>query len=119
MQVQESAAGNDVWIDLEDGVQIRFTTGGEYRTGDYWLIPARVATGNIEWPQDHKLNPQPLPPHGVEHHYALIGWVERTGGKTNVLDLRCEFRPCSTASLARKSDSLNKDLRVRRAASHG
>ena len=25
-----------------------------YHTGDYWLIPARVATGKIEWP--HKLD---------------------------------------------------------------
>jgi Family of unknown function (DUF6519) len=62
-----------VWIDLEDGVQIQFSAGGEYRTGDYWLIPARVATGNVEWPQDDDLNPQPLPPHGIEHHTP--SWV--------------------------------------------
>ena len=41
----------DNWIDLESGVQVRFETG-TYRTGDYWMIPARTATGDIEWPND-------------------------------------------------------------------
>src|ERR1051326_2030209 len=46
----------DDWLDLENGVQIQFpapTAGqppAQYRTGDYWLIPARVATGDVEWP---------------------------------------------------------------------
>ena len=31
-------------------------------TGDYWLIPARVAIGDIEWPQDEPSHPQLLPP---------------------------------------------------------
>jgi uncharacterized protein DUF6519 len=82
-----------VWIDLEDGVQIQFSAGGEYRTGDYWLIPARVATGNIEWPQDNKSNPKSLPPRGIAHHYALIGVVARAGASANVVDMRCEFQP--------------------------
>ena len=38
------------WIDLERGVKIRFAPGSLYRRGDYWLIPARQATGDIEWP---------------------------------------------------------------------
>ncbi len=39
-------------IEIERGLQVRFQleTGGEFHTGDYWLIPARVATGKIEWP---------------------------------------------------------------------
>ena len=40
------------WIDLEDGVQVWFPPRQEYQSGDYWLIPARTATGNIEWPQE-------------------------------------------------------------------
>jgi hypothetical protein len=45
-----------VWIDLEDGVQVLFQpatdegTPNAYRAGDYWLIPARTATGDVEWP---------------------------------------------------------------------
>ncbi len=43
-----------------------------YRTGDYWLIPARTIIGDVLWPQDLSGNPDPLPPHGVKHHYALL-----------------------------------------------
>jgi hypothetical protein len=67
------------WLTLEDGVQIWFqsTLKGEkpyYRSGDYWLIPARVATGDIEWPGSPD-NPNPHPPHGIEHHYAPLAIV--------------------------------------------
>jgi hypothetical protein len=37
------------WIDLENGIQVRFGAG-EYIPGDYWTIPARAASGQIEWP---------------------------------------------------------------------
>ena len=39
-----------VWIDLENGIQVQFSSTGDYQSGDYWLIPARTATGQIEWP---------------------------------------------------------------------
>ena len=42
-------AANDGFIELEGGVQVKFEPG-TYKTGDYWLIPARTATGSIEWP---------------------------------------------------------------------
>jgi Family of unknown function (DUF6519) len=59
------------WLPLEYGIQILFQCGATYRTGDYWLIPARVATGNIEWPP----GPAALPPHGIEHHYAPLAVI--------------------------------------------
>jgi hypothetical protein len=67
------------WIDLEDGVQIQFQLGGgndpnHYRTGDYWLIPARVATGDVEWPGSVK-DPEALPPRGIDHHYAPLAVI--------------------------------------------
>jgi hypothetical protein len=37
------------WIDLENGIQVQFAPGA-FQSGDYWLIPARTATGQIEWP---------------------------------------------------------------------
>jgi len=40
------------WLTLEDGIEIAFSASGDYRTGDYWLIPARPATGDIEWPHE-------------------------------------------------------------------
>jgi len=99
LRIQESPANPKpdqiVWTDLEDGVQIQFSHGGEYRTGDYWLIPARVATGNVEWPQADELNPQPLPPRGIEHHYALLGIASRANAnrELTIKDARFEFWP--------------------------
>jgi hypothetical protein len=78
--VVESASEPGLWQDLEDGVQVMFPAsdgGASYRTGDYWLIPARTATGDVEWPQgtEADLNPQPLPPKGEEHAYASLSDV--------------------------------------------
>jgi Family of unknown function (DUF6519) len=84
-----------VWIDLEDGIRVQFqqSAAGDqaiYRTGDYWLIPARRVTGDVEWPRDDKQNPKPLPPHGVEHHYAPLATI--TDADTPI-DLRHQFPP--------------------------
>lgn len=69
------------WLAIEDGVEIWFEPAGaagapqRYRSGDYWLIPARTATGDILWPRgpDQGTLPMAQPPHGVEHHYAPLG----------------------------------------------
>lgn len=73
------------WINLENGVQILFDkpTGGqasEYRIGDYWLIPARTATGDVEWPGPVG-SPTASPPHGVVHHYAPLAIISVGDGK--------------------------------------
>lgn len=73
--VAEPKGSEGGWIDLEDGVQVRFAPGGDFRSGDYWLIPARVATGRVEWREDRDGNPALQPPRGIEHHYAPLGWV--------------------------------------------
>ncbi len=71
----------DKWLTLEDGIQIYFNkahgkdTQHIYRSGDYWVIPARVATGGIEWPTNKDGNAQALPPFGTSHHYAPIGLI--------------------------------------------
>jgi hypothetical protein len=102
----------DVWIELEDGVEIRFKAGmpaTKYRTGDYWLIPARVSTGDVEWPQTSVpdpndptkflMGPKPLPPNGVEHHYAPLAAVTLAAGSvTDVVDLRHKFPPQGVCS---------------------
>ncbi len=64
-----------IWIELEEGLQIQFNNGGYYRTGDYWLIPARTANadkqaGTIEWPYT-----DPQPPHGIKHYYCPLALV--------------------------------------------
>jgi hypothetical protein len=66
------------WLDLEDQVQIRFEAGGNYQTGDYWQIPARVATGDVIWPRKldaGKWVPLPRPPKGVTHYFAPLAIV--------------------------------------------
>ena len=48
--LDEAATANS--IHLKDGIQVQFAEGGDYRTGDLFvLIPARVETGGIEWPE--------------------------------------------------------------------
>ncbi|HWU85742.1 MAG TPA: DUF6519 domain-containing protein [Kofleriaceae bacterium] len=98
------------WIHLEDGLRVRFQpTGGDkqqYRSGDYWLIPARVATGDIEWPR-HDGTAQLQPPHGIEHHYAPLGvlrWKDGEGGQElelkSCLCLLDKINPCQRSTEA-------------------
>ncbi|HST62580.1 MAG TPA: DUF6519 domain-containing protein [Longimicrobium sp.] len=85
---------------LEDGVEVRFD-GGPFRTGDYWLIPARAATaedeggGNVEWPAESATQGAPRPPAGIRHHYCRLGTVNvgDDGGGLTVQDCRCLFPP--------------------------
>jgi len=83
------------WIDLEDGVQIQFQPDeaekpNEYRSGDYWLIPARVVTGDVEWPGPVD-KPEPLPPHGILHRYAPLAVIVGENAK----DCGCTFSAMS------------------------
>jgi Family of unknown function (DUF6519) len=79
------------WIDLEDGLQVWFAPGGEYRTGDYWLIPARSLTGDVEWPRDLRGTPLLEPPAGISYGYAPLAWI--TGPGERPTDLREQFTP--------------------------
>jgi hypothetical protein len=83
------------WLDLEDGVQVQFPGGDAdpvtYRSGDFWLVPARRTTGDVIWPQgDH--GPAALPPQGIDYHYAPLAIVPATTG-ADVEDLRTVFNP--------------------------
>lgn len=94
LPVTESGATDLNWLDLEDGVQVRFAEGGSYRVGDYWLIAARVASGKVEWPLDETGEPVLREPAGVQHHYAPLGFVARNvDGNISVDTCRCEFSP--------------------------
>ena len=53
---------------------------GVYRTGDYWLIPARTATRDVEWPrQEGGDEPLPQAPHGVYHHFCRLALLNFDG----------------------------------------
>jgi hypothetical protein len=109
----ETSAKAERWIDLEDGIQVRFEAGGEYRTGDYWLIPARVATGKLEWPNTltaGKEVPDLLGPKGIEHHYAPLGflsWNEKADNntKSTFRSCRCDFDPLSSCFTRKNIDA--------------
>jgi hypothetical protein len=90
------------WVTLEEGVKVQFSKPGsnephKYRTGDYWLIPARTANGDVIWPKEKKNNemiPAAKPPHGVLHHYAPLAVVQ--DGNTIKEDCRCVIKPLTT-----------------------
>jgi hypothetical protein len=105
----EIAATNDGYIPIESGVQVLFGAG-RYRTGDYWLIPARAFigefAGNIEWPVDSGGNPLVQQPHGIRHgtcNLALVSFDGTNFGSLPGGDCRhtftslCELEPgCCT-----------------------
>lgn len=103
LPITEAQTPDQGWIALEDGVQIWFAQNGQYKAGDYWLIPARVATGDVEWPPeldsngvpkrdaDGNLVPAEQSPHGPQHYYAPLFLVP--GGEGQGHDCRCAIRP--------------------------
>ncbi|GHI09584.1 hypothetical protein AQI88_27720 [Streptomyces cellostaticus] len=78
------------WLSLEDGVEVYFAKGGGYRTGDHWLIPARTATGSVEWPADPARRPLLQAPAGIARHFAPLALVR---GEGSAVDLRLAFGP--------------------------
>jgi len=95
--IKEAPLGSsENWLNLEDGIRIQFVrpsgvTSVGYRPGDYWLIPARTATGDVEWPGPVG-NPAPVPPPGVEHHYAPLARIKVEATEISmVADLRRTF----------------------------
>jgi hypothetical protein len=76
------------------GVQIKFEPGN-YVTGDYWLIPARTISTDVEWPQSELGTPLPRPRFGIQHHYmhlALVAW-NGTAFTVQEPDCRPQFPP--------------------------
>ncbi|HEX4610947.1 MAG TPA: DUF6519 domain-containing protein [Urbifossiella sp.] len=61
----DTGSPSQEWLDMEDQIQIRFPAAGPYHPGDFWLIPARTASGDVVWPQtaakDKKGNPIRVP----------------------------------------------------------
>lgn len=100
--VEESTGADPQWLDLEAGVQIAFAADGEYRSGDYWLIPARVATGAIVWPVEADGDPIMREPDGIVHHYAPLAIVSWNDGPQLQPCRRCVEIPavaCRSAAI--------------------
>ena len=86
--------------ELEDGVEVLFGPNEAdrlLRAGDYWQIPARVATGDVVWPTGADSLPLPQRPGGVKRHFAPLAIIDTTAITAPVVsDLRSAF-----ASLAK------------------
>ena len=101
-QMSNTATTNGVkmtadWLDLEGDIQVQFSADN-YHSGDYWLIPARTATGEIEWPPFKVPNTQPIPqpPVGIRHHYCRLALLEVDHGSLTLEDCRQPFPSLTT-----------------------
>lgn len=82
------------WLPLEDGVEVYFAKGGAYRTGDHWIVPARTATGSVEWPVDAARRPLLQGPAGIARHFAPLALIK---GEGSAVDLRLAFGPLASS----------------------
>ena len=76
-------------IILEHGIVVSFalsSDGGEFRTGDHWIVAARTADTSIEELDN-------APPLGIHHHYTRLATVTFDDGQT---DCRRLWPPIST-----------------------
>lgn len=85
-------------LQLEDGLSVRLalpTADAEFRAGDYWLIPARAATGDVLWAHDPKNDGKAAwqPARYTEHHYAPLAIIDDVG---NISDLRRNIKPSAS-----------------------
>ena len=80
------------WLELEDGIKIQFSVGS-YKSGDFWLIPARTATAEVEWPpfEVPNINPAPQAPFGTSRHYAKLALLQSLSGYPSITDCRNLF----------------------------
>jgi hypothetical protein len=87
------------WIGLENGIQVCFAPG-TYSPGDYWTIPARTATGTIEWPSPGSAAPTYEPPRSMLVGQAPLGCIHWTPEPATqpytVDDCRLLFEPLTT-----------------------
>jgi uncharacterized protein DUF6519 len=90
----EEGTDGAAWIALEDGIEVRFqapkNASSVYRSGDYWLIPARTATGDIAEEATTARSPD-----GIGHHYAPLAVISANGTPTS---LRVQFSTTITSA---------------------
>jgi Family of unknown function (DUF6519) len=71
------------WHSLENGIRVQFASSNTFQPGDYWLVPARTATGELEWPPCDSDGAEFQPAHNTRIHrapLACIGWAPNAGG---------------------------------------
>ena len=91
-------------IALENGIQVSFGSG-TFNPGDYWTIPARTASGQIDWPPCGSDNAF-QPPHAMLVKRAPLACIHWQDTKTSkgvveefvVEDCRKKFHPLTDLS---------------------
>ncbi|RVU28521.1 hypothetical protein EOT10_01135 [Streptomyces antnestii] len=112
------------WLPLEDGVEVYFEKNSTYRTGDYWTVAARTATGSVEWPVNAARKPLLCHPAGIVRHYAPLALVK---GEDSPVDLRLGFSqlaartvpPADAAALAAEQRASDEEFAAEGAAPAG
>ena len=94
--------GDKTPVALESGLEIIFDTATRsyLRAGDYWTIPARPSTRDIEWPRSGGTSkdagrPLAKPPNGPRSASAPLGLLRKTDGQAGwtFIDARRRFGP--------------------------
>ena len=106
-------AARVAWQELESGVEVRFLYDAPYRAGDYWLVPARSITADVDWPTDGEGLPLPRPPPGVEHVSAPVALLSYRPGGYRLTDLRRTFLPHAVDAVRKQGDWMDGPLDVR------
>jgi len=71
------------WNSIENGIQVQFSDAAPFRPGDFWLVPARTATGDIEWPPCGGDGASYQPARNIPVYRALLAcvdWEPQQGG---------------------------------------
>lgn len=113
-KVERPTTTADGWIHLEYEIYVQFGEG-TYKTGDYWLIPARPGTApnGIEWPIGQNKQPIAQPPRAIQnrdgHHYAPLALLELQSDQKFKFKGNCRtfFHPLAAKDL----DQMAKDLK--------
>ena len=86
------------WLDLENGIQVQFAAGA-FRSGDYWLIPARTANGAIDWPPCGTGGGTFQQPHEIEVFRAPLACIHWANNQQFVIDdCRRKFPPLTSVT---------------------
>lgn len=99
------------WLELENGIQVQFSDGS-YQSGDYWTLPARTASGPIDWPPCDSDGNAFQPPCSTQVHrapLACIHWSSRSGGVFTVDNCRQLFSPLTVLTAQVPAQAIHVD----------
>jgi hypothetical protein len=98
----------NTWQILENGIQVSFAPGS-YQSGDHWLIPARAASGAIEWPPSDGDGSLFQPPHSIAVYNAPLACIhwDASKGQTVVEPCRRIFYPLTSLTPAATTPAIH------------